>query len=174
MDVESERGAKSAREQARSAFLVTWMATLTAALRIAMWAANEITLLYLYGRATVARDHLRIVRIKPELVVSNGDVLRGFGFYHYLIGIAIWLLLGIGLLLFVYYNLMPQQARDVWQGKAPKEQSFSGIALLWALALFFLVTGLLPMGLALAVAAGSVIAALIWAQGIDYDSGAIR
>ena len=174
MDTDIDRRAKSVREQARSAFLVIWMATLTAALRTAMWAANEITLLYLYGRATVAHNHLRIVRVKPQLVVSNGDVLRGFGFYHYLIGVAIWLPLGIGLLFFIYYTLLPQQARAVWKGKEQKDQSFSGLALLWALALFFLVTGLLPMASALAVAAVSVAAALIWAHRIEYDSDGLQ
>jgi len=40
--------------------------------------------------------------------------------------------------------------------------------LVWVLALFFLVSGLLPMGDAMALAAASVTAALIWAWKIPY------
>lgn len=36
-------------------------------------------------------NHLWLVRAKPELVVSNGDVLRGFGPIHYFYGVALWI-----------------------------------------------------------------------------------
>lgn len=75
----------SADESARSVWLVSFMAVTTSALRIAIWAGNEITLWQLYGRERVTREHLQITRIKPKLLVSNGDVLAGIGFYHYLI-----------------------------------------------------------------------------------------
>ena len=73
----------------------------------------------------------------------------------------------------IYYKLFPRAFREVWEGKAQNEQHFSAFALLLALALFFLVTGLLPMWAALAVAAASVVAALIWAHRIQYGSGTL-
>jgi hypothetical protein len=164
--------AVSIRESVRSVWLVIFMAVGTSSLRIAIGAANWITLWYLYGRATVAHDHLRITKIKPQLVVSNGDVLRGIGFYHYLVGVATWLPLAIGLMMLIYYALLPKRHREVLQGKE-KTQSVSAFALLWTLALFFLVAGLLPMWAALAVAAASVVAALIWASRIQYGSGTL-
>jgi hypothetical protein len=143
------------------------MAVGTATLRIAIAASNQIMLWLVYGRDRVAREHLSITRVKPRLVVSNGDVLEGKGFYHYLMGVGIWFPLAIGLLLLIYYTLFPKLHRDVFQ--VSREQSVNLIALFWALALFFLVTGLLPFWPAMAVAAGSVVVALIWVRSIPYD-----
>lgn len=157
-------------ESVRSVWLVVFMAVATSALRIAIESANWITLWYLYGRATVAHDHLRITRIKPQLVVSNGDVLRGIGFYHYLVGVAIWLPLAVGLMMLIYYTLLPKRHQEVLQRKE-QTQGVRAVSIIWVLALFFLVTGLLPIWLALAVAAASVVAALIWAHRIQYDGG---
>ena len=157
-------------ESVRSVWLVIFMAVATSALRIAIGVANWITLWHLYGEATVAHDHLRIIKIKPQLVVSNGDVLRGIGFYHYLVGVAIWLPLAFGLMLLIYYTLLPTRHREVLQ-RREQNQSVRGVAIIWILALFFLVTGLLPIWPALAVAAASLAAALIWARRIPYDGG---
>jgi hypothetical protein len=158
--------AVSIRKSVRSLWLVIFMAVCTASLRVSNWAASEITLLYLYGRATVAHDHLRITRMKPQLVVSNGDVLRGIGVYHYLVGVAIWLPLAIGLLLLIYYKLMPKWQQAIMQVRE-RNQTVNATAMAWALALFFLVSGLLPMWAALALAAASVVAATIWAWKLE-------
>jgi Na+-transporting NADH:ubiquinone oxidoreductase subunit NqrB len=156
----------SIRQSVRSVWLVIFIAVCTATIRISNWAASEITLIYLYGRATVAHDHLRITRMKPQLVVSNGDVLRGIGFYHYLAGVAIWLPLAIGLLLLIYYKLTPTWQQSLMQVRE-RNQSVNAVALVWGLALFFLVTGRLPMWAAMALAAASVAVALIWAWKIE-------
>ena len=66
----------SLRSKVPALWLVGGMALLSGSLRFALWAADELTLLYLYGAATVKHDHLRMLRTKP-LSVSNGDVLRG-------------------------------------------------------------------------------------------------
>jgi len=117
-------------------------------------------------------DHLRIIKIKPELVVSNGDVLRGYGFYHYLVGMAIWLPLTVGLLMLIYYTLLPLECREALRTggnrRAENAQRMTVFALVWVLALFFLVTGLLPVGWALAVGFGSMLSAVIWARRIPY------
>lgn len=172
MDLDDSHAVK-AQEQIRSLWLVIAMSVCTAALRMAIWAANQLTLRYLYGSATVSRLHLRIVRVKPQLVVSNGDVLRGIGFYHYLVGVAVWIPLSVTLLLVIYYQLMPKGSRETIEVRPPKgEQSTSPFALIWALALFFLVTGLLPIAAALAVSTISVMIALIWLRRIEGTSSA--
>lgn len=147
--------------------LVIWMTLVTAALRIALESANVITLWYLYGRGTVQRLHLRIVRVKPQLVVSNGDVLRGIGGYHYFLGVAIWLPLAVGLISLVFYTCFPRWQREIMISSS-SSQGASVLAVLWALALFFLVPGFLPMGSAMAVAIGSIAVALIWVRKIEY------
>jgi hypothetical protein len=154
------------------AWLVIFMAVGASSLRIAIWAANEITLWYLYGWATVERDHLRIVKIKP-LVVSNGDVLRGIGGYHYFVGIAVWLPLTVALMSLIYYTLLSERHRKALQAKE-QAQSGSAGAMLWAIALPILVAAVLPMWAALALAATSVVAALIWARRIQYDDEALQ
>jgi hypothetical protein len=156
----------SIRQRVRSVWLVIFMAVCTSTIRIAQWAASEITLIYIYGRATVARDHLHITRMKPQIVVSNGDVLQGMGFYHYLVSLIIWLPLGIGLLLLIYYKLTPKWQQALMQTRE-RGQPVNAVAMVWGLALFFLVTGLQPMGAAMALAAASVAAALIWAWKLD-------
>ena len=92
-------------------------------------------------------DHLRIIKIKPELVVSNGDVLRGYGFYHYLVGMAIWLPLTVGLLMLIYYTLLPLECREALRTggnrRAENAQRMTVFALVWVLALFFLVVSLI-------------------------------
>jgi len=162
--------AMSARESANALWLVIGMGTAMSALRLAIALSNELTLWYLYGWATLKRDHLRIIKIKPELVVSNGDVLRGIGFYHYLVGVAIWLPLTVGLLTLIHSRLLPEECqaalRTRGNEKVEKHSLLSGLALIWVLALFFLVTGILPMGWAMVVGFGSVLAAVIWAQRI--------
>ncbi len=164
--------AASTRESVRSVWLVIFMAVCTSTLRIAIWAAGEITMLYLYGWAAVARDHLHITRMKPQIVVSNGDVLPGIGFYHYSVGVVIWLPLAFGLMTLIYYTLLPKWQQALMQVRE-RNQRVSAVALVWVLALFFLVSGLLPMGAAMALAAASVTAALIWARKIPYGDGVL-
>ena len=169
LTTDSKQPLDSVDEKVRSAMLVIWVALVTIALRIALESANVITLSHLYGRATVRRLHLRIVSVKPQLVVSNGDILRGIGPYHFLLGVAIWLPLSVGLISLVFYTCFPRWQREIMMKRAPGP-SGSALALLWALALFFLVPGLLPIGIALAVAVGSIAVALIWARKIGYGN----
>jgi hypothetical protein len=159
--------AASTRQSVRSAWLVILVAVCTATLRIASWAAGEITLLYFYGWAAVAHGHLHITRMKPQIVVSNGDVLPGIGFYHYSVGVVIWLPLAFGLITLVCYTLLPKWQLAFMRVRE-RNQRVSAVVLVWVLALFFLVSGLLPMGDAMALAAASVAAALIWAWKIPY------
>src|SRR5579863_5792388 len=136
--------AASTRDSVRSVWLIIFMAVCTSTMRIANWAAGEITLLYFYGWAAVAHGHLHITRMKPQIVVSNGDVLPGIGFYHYSVGVVIWLPLAFGLMMLIYYKLLPKWQHAVMQVRE-RNQRVSAVALVWMLALFFLVSGVLPM-----------------------------
>jgi hypothetical protein len=139
------------------------------ALRFALWAANVITLWYLYGWATVKHDHLRIVRVKPDLVVSNGDVLKGIGGYHYFVGVAIWLPLGVGLVALIFYTLVPREMRAILMERSPAEKP-SGWVFVIVLPLVFLVTAGLPMNAAMTLATLSAIAPLVWMRRICSQS----
>lgn len=157
-----------------SLVLVIWMAAVMSALRLAIWVASELILWHLYGRTTVERLHLRIVKIKPELVVSNGDVLRGFGFYHYLIGVAIWLPLAIALLSFIFQRLLSKRHQEMLQRKNDWGRQMNAFAVLGALALFFLIGGLLPLSVALSLGGVTVICGSIWARKIQDSSDGIE
>jgi hypothetical protein len=161
--------AAATRERVRSVWLVICMAVCSSTLRIARWAASEITLLYFYGWAAVTRDHLHITRMKPQIVVSNGDVFPGIGFYHYSVGVVIWLPLAFGLMMLIYHTLMPKWQQAVMQVRE-RNQRMNALSLVWALGLFFLVSGLLPMGAAMILAAASLAVALIWAWKIPYGA----
>jgi heme/copper-type cytochrome/quinol oxidase subunit 3 len=108
--------------------------------------------------------------MKPQIVVSNGDVLPGIGFYHYSVGVVIWLPLAFGLMMLIYYTLMPKWQQAVMQVRE-RNQRMNALSLVWALALFLLVSGLLPMGAAMGLAAASVTTAVIWAWKIPYGDG---
>src|SRR5271163_912780 len=127
--------AASTRKSVRSVWLVICVAVCTSTLRIASWAAGEITLLYFYGWAAVARDH------PPHYAneAANGhlqrDVLPGIGFYHYSVEVVIWLPLAFGLMMLIYYTLLPKWQQAVMQVRE-RNQRVSAVALLWVLALF--------------------------------------
>lgn len=163
----------SVRSQVHSLALVLWMSVVAGALRFSIWAANEITLWYLYGWATVKHDHLRIVRFKPELVVSNGDVLKGIGFYHYLVGVGIWLPLGAGLLALIFYKLVPREMHPILMER-PQSAQPSGGAVVVVLALFFLIPGFLPLPAAMALAFASAVVSLLWMRTVFNNRSLLR
>jgi hypothetical protein len=112
-------------------------------LRIALRAADRILLLFIYGRHRVLTEHLTIIKSKPDIVVSNGDVLYGKGFEHYLLGISIWMITTLAFVLLAY-RLLPQRERDAVSGR----YTLSGKAVLMIIALF-LAIGTLPLGVSL-------------------------
>ena len=79
------------RDDSDSFPLILWASVCLTMLRLCLEAAAWLVLWQVYGRQTVAGLHLSMVRIKPELVVSNGDVLRGFGPLHFFYGVGLWI-----------------------------------------------------------------------------------
>jgi hypothetical protein len=80
---------------------------------------------------------------------------------------VIWLPLAFGLITLICYTSLPNWQLAFMRVRE-RNQRVSAVVLVWVLALFFLVSGLLPMGDAMALAAASVTAALIWAWKIPY------
>src|SRR5579884_1052789 len=70
-----------------------------------LWLADHIMLWSVYGGQRVEQEHLQIVRMKPIVLISNGDHLDQWAFPHFLIGMAIWLPLCIGVLVALRWPL---------------------------------------------------------------------
>ncbi len=153
--------ATTTAKRLRSVWFVIFMAVVPTALQFAIRAADQITLWQVYGHERVAREHLRITRSKPRLVVSNGDVLWDKGFTHYLISAAIWLPLSVGVLMLIFYTLVPKAHREAWQSE---DQSISGFGILWGVGLLILSMRLVPFPVSFAISAASVVVVLIWAH----------
>lgn len=139
--------------------LVLFMLIFMTSLRIAIWGASKIILFQVYGSERVAREHLEIVRIKPRLVVSNGDILEQRGFEHFLIGQLIWLPLSIAVFLLVW-GLLPKPYHNAMQ-----QPTYSGWSVLAAIILFFAAT-IVPLKLILLIVPLAISALLIsaWAS----------
>jgi hypothetical protein len=125
--------------------LVMWLVITLTMLRIASWASGQILLIHAYGGERVSREHLQLKRLKPLLVVSNGDVLPISPFVHYLIGVAIWIPSSI-LLLMLAFKLLPQPYHEAMKGG-----TYAGWSILSVILLFFALN-MLPLKLALAAA----------------------
>jgi hypothetical protein len=83
----------------------------TAGLKIGFLTADALVLHWLYPRTRIATQHLTIVSYKPELRVSNGDILEGYGFSHFLIT-AILFLATAALVIPASIRLLPGPLRD--------------------------------------------------------------
>jgi hypothetical protein len=67
------------------ATLRIFSACATGGLKIGLRVSDAVILRQVYGAPRVAAEGLTIVKTKPHLVVSNGDVLKDHGFIHFLI-----------------------------------------------------------------------------------------
>ena len=122
--------------------LVIWLVITLSMLRIASWVSCEILLLHVYGWARVSREHLQLTRLKPLLVVSNGEVLPNSPAVHYLIGVALWLPSAF-LLFLLAFKLLPQPYHVAMRGG-----TYAGWSILLVVLLFFALN-MLPLKLAL-------------------------
>jgi hypothetical protein len=102
-------------ESLRGRALVIWLVITLSMLRIASWVSGQIILIHAYGWGRVSREHLQMARLKPLLVISNGDVLPYSPFVHYIIGVAIWLPSAV-LLVVLAFKLLPQPYREAMKG----------------------------------------------------------
>jgi hypothetical protein len=122
--------------------LVFWLVITLSMLRIASWASGQILILHAYGWERVSREHLQMERLKPLLVVSNGDVLPISPVVHYLIGVAIWMP-SATLLWILALKLLPKPYHEAMNGS-----TYAGWSILSTIFLFFALN-MLPLKLAL-------------------------
>jgi hypothetical protein len=147
------------KSDAYTPWLIICVAVAVAMLRLSIVVADAIVLSIVYG-AAVSRGSLRIVGRRPELLVSNGDVLHGWGFRDYSIAVGLWIITSVLLLLLCWHVLLPGPFREA-MGRVHARTT--GLGLLWVLSLFFLGAGVLPLREALLFDGLSFIAALWWA-----------
>jgi len=126
--------------------IIIFVTAAIALLRVSLQAADRILLLSIYGRHRILAEHLIIIKTKPEIVVSNGDVLHGKGFEHYLLGFSVWMITTIAFVLLTY-RLLPRRERKAMSGR----YTVSVPAVIVIIALFFAI-GTLPLGLSLFLA----------------------
>jgi hypothetical protein len=134
-------------ESLRGRALVIWLVITLSMLRIASWVSGQIILIHVYGWGRVSREHLQMARLKPLLVVSNGDVLPYSPFVHYIIGVAIWLPSAV-LLVVLAFKLLPQPYREAMKGGGMKGGTYAIWSTLSAIFLFFTLN-MLPLRLSL-------------------------
>jgi hypothetical protein len=150
-----DRSTIKQHESLNGHFLVIFMVIAMSMFRIASWAAGRIILLLAYGRTRVSREHLELVKIKPQLLVSNGDVLWNKGFEHFLIGQTIWIPTTC-LLLVLAWKLLPEPYHDAMQ----QNKTYVGWSLAAAILLFFAMAWF-PLKLILPLAAGLLVVLLL-------------
>lgn len=125
-------------ENRASIFVLVFVAVASFLVRLCYYAAGALLLIWVYGCDRVLQEHLSIVKHKP-IVVSNGDILYGRGFQHYLIAMPMWLVSTIVCLLLIQ-KLLPPSERAALKGR----YTVSGPAVLMIVALFFAI-GMLPL-----------------------------
>jgi hypothetical protein len=129
-------------ESLRGRALLIWLVITLSMLRIASWVSGQILLIHAYGWERVSREHLQLAKLKPLLMVSNGDALPTSPFVHYLIGVAIWLPSAV-LILLLAFKLLPQPYHEAMKGG-----TYAGWSILSIIFLFFALN-MLPFKLAL-------------------------
>ena len=134
-------------KNAGSAALVVFVTIATGLQRLCYEASNIILLVWIYGPDRVSAQHLSIVKHKPDLVVSNGDILYGKSFVLYLTGVVMWLTLTF-ILLPVAFRLLPERERNAMN----RPSHLSLLTALTAVCLFFAIEGLPAMYSALVAA----------------------
>lgn len=148
------------RADSESAAMIVWSSVTLTAMRLSLEAANRLILWHLYGHATVAHDHLSIVRVKPQLVVSNGDMLKGWGFFHFLMGVSLWLPTTAIVLTLLFKYVTPQW----WREQSRRGGSGPGGALGGAaiLIMFLCIPGTLEFVPAVSLGLAAAILGLFW------------
>jgi hypothetical protein len=99
--------------------VMIFSACATAGLKVGLRTSDAIILRQVYGAQRVAVEGLTIVKTKPHLVVSNGDVLEDHGFIHFLIVVPFFLGIGAGATIGGLYAL-PRPIREMFNRDAKR------------------------------------------------------
>ena len=149
----------AANKNSRSAAVVIFVTVGTILARLSFEASSIILLVRTYGRDRVFGQHLKIVKYKPEMLVSNGDILYGKGPDLNAITFVIWLV-SFFLILLLALRMLPAGARNALKGR--QRQTFSPGAVI-AVGGLFLALGRLPLASSAVLAACALAGAYAWA-----------
>lgn len=141
--------------------MIVWASVVLSAMRFSLETSNRLILWQAYGWQKVQHEHLSIVRIKPQLVVSNGDILRSLGPLHFLYGIALWIPLTFAILVPLFKYATPNWWRRV-SGATRWTPQPGAIGIIALLIMFFAIPGFLPPLPALSLGALATTAGLFW------------
>jgi len=148
------------RKGADSIWTIVFFATIAFAFRLSTEAVNRVVLWQEYGNTRVAEEHLTIVKVTPELVVSNGDVLAEMTPRHHAFATIAWFgMSGCGLVL-IYKFILPIAYQERLRQRGFRSSTPLGIVC--GPVLFLLVAGILPLMAAYLVGALSMTISLIW------------
>jgi len=157
MTAAQNQSSTTENETTNGRVLIIFILICLTSLRVAIWTSSTILLFLAYGRERVVREHLRIVKFKPQLVVSNGDVLWHKTLEHFLIGSLIWMPLSMALLVLVW-KFLPEPDRV-----ATQQGTYSSWGLLAVVFLFF-TAFLVPLKFTLLIAPLAIAALLFYAR----------
>lgn len=102
--------------------LCLFFAAALGALNFGLWVADQVVLRLVYGSEEVDRLGLRLVAVKPDLKVSNGDTLEEkWSFRHWATSAVVWLPSTVGLFL-ALRRLMPADYRELADLRRPTEE----------------------------------------------------
>ncbi len=153
--------------------LSLFFAAALGALSFGLWVADQAVLRLVYGSEEVGRLGLRIIAVKPDVKVSNGDTLgEGWCFRHWAVSAIVWLPSTVGFFLGLR-RLMPADYRELADLRGPTEElpklpiyvSVGCVLALLALILAFIRLGLGRGSALLAAAALSVAWVAFWRGG---------
>jgi hypothetical protein len=147
----------ASRKSGGSAALVVFVTVGTIMARVSFEVSSIILLVSTYGRDQVFAQHLRIVKYKPDMLVSNGDVLYGKGFILYIIGLVIWLA-SFFVIFQLAMRMLPPAERNALERPY---KTFPPTALI-AVGLFFAL-GQLPLTYSALLGATALAGAFAWA-----------
>jgi hypothetical protein len=147
----------AATKNSGSAALVVFVTVGTILARLSFEASSIILLVWTYGRDRVHGEHLRIVKYKPDMLVSNGDVLYGKGSALYLMCLVIWLASFIVIFLLAV-RMLPPGERNALERPSKTLPPATVIAV----GLFFAL-GRLPLTYSALLAACALAGAFAWA-----------
>lgn len=148
--------------------MIVWSSVTLSTMRLSSEVAKKLTLWYLYGVNTVAHDHLSIVRVKPELIVSNGDVLKGWGPFHFLISVSLWLPTTFVVLIVLFKCFTPEWWGEQSQNRGRTSPGAAGMAS--TLVMFFCIPGGLGFMPAVCLGLAAAVLGLFWLRASVQES----
>ena len=141
---------------------IVFFGVISSAFRLSTEAVNKVVLWQRYGYTRVVRERLAIVKVTPELVVSNGDVLAEMTSRHHAFATIAWFALSACCLMLIYRFILPGAHKERLRQRCFR--SSAPIGLVCGPVLFLLIAGILPLTPAFLLGALTTIVGLVWVR----------